>query len=320
MITRIKNLIVTSIKNKKLNVFLLFLFSSFLILIFVKLSKEYTNTLVFNIKNTNVPEDIVILNNGPKRLKVTLKTHGFKWLQYYFSNPKINIDFKEDVYKKKNTYVYITRPSLLNETKQFQNQIKIISINPDTLHFKFDVNLIKKLPVIPNTEVSFALGFDVLDAYYTKPDSITVIGPHQIVENINSISTVKTNLENVKANINKQVALVLPKNKDLKFSNQHVFLKANVEKFTEGILNIPIKITNLPKETLINFFPKTLKVSYYTSLSNFNTITAKDFKVICDFNKVENSTSFMIPELVKYPDNVKFLKLSQTHIEFIITK
>ena len=102
MIKSIKSQILASIKNKRINVFLLFLLSSFVILLFTKLSKEYTNTIAFEIEKINVPQEYVILNDSVK-LNITLKTHGFRWLTYYMSQPKIKVDF---MFIKTEMYLY----------------------------------------------------------------------------------------------------------------------------------------------------------------------------------------------------------------------
>ena len=113
--------------------------------------------------------------------------------------------------------------------------------------------------------------------------------------------------------------LKLPKNsKDLKFSNKSISLTATVEKFTEGALKVPVAIKNIPNNKTIKYFPKTVNVTYYTSLNNFKTISAKDFRVECDFSKTTNNQSFLLPELTKSPATVKHVKINQQHIEFII--
>ena len=104
MIKSIKSQILASIKNKRINVFLLFLLSAFVILIITKLSKEYTNTIPFEVEKLNVPQEYVILSDSVK-LNITLKTHGFNWLNYYMSKPKIKVDFSKDVYKDGNVFV-----------------------------------------------------------------------------------------------------------------------------------------------------------------------------------------------------------------------
>ena len=149
---------------------------------------------------------------------------------------------------------------------------------------------------------------------------MVVVGPHELVQKLDNLETELVTLKDVKKHISHKVKLVLPENqKNLKFSVKTVELIANVEKFTEGTVKIPVDVINLPDSLSIKYFPKEVKVSYYTSLGNFNSISANDFKVICDFKKVENQSS-LIPEIVKFPENVKRIKLSQQHIEFIILK
>lgn len=321
MIKKLKSELLASVKNKRLNVFLLFLFSAFVILIFTKLSKDYTNTISFNIEKVNVPQDKIILNDSSHKLNVTLKTHGFKWLKYYFAKPKLSIDFSNEVYKKQNAYIYTKSVSYLNEKKPFQENVKLLNINPDTLIFKYDTNLVKKIPVQIDTDITFAPGFDNVNNYKTIPDSIVIIGPHEIVQVINSVKTQKILLANVKTDISMATQLELPKNNgNLKFSAKEVNFIAKVGKFTEGTVTLPIQIINLPEDISIKYFPKEVKVSYYTSLENFNNITPSDFKVKCDYKKVTDNQSVLIPEITKLPKDVKNVRLNQKRIEFIILK
>ena len=105
----------------------------------------------------------------------------------------------------------------------------------------------------------------------------------------------------------------------LRFPN-YVLLKAKVEKFTEGTLKIPVAIINVPDKMKLKFFPKEVNVSYYVSLSDFNSITKKDFEVVCDYDKISKNQYLMIPELVKSPEHVKNVKINQQRIEFIIVE
>ena len=129
----------------------------------------------FNIEKVNVPQDKIILNDSSHKLNITLKTHGFKWLKYYFAKPKLSIDFSNEVYKKQNAYIYTKSVSYLNEKKPFQENVKLLNINPDTLIFKYDTNLVKKIPVQIDTDITFAPGFDNVNNYKTIPDSIVIV-------------------------------------------------------------------------------------------------------------------------------------------------
>ncbi len=316
---KLKSDITTSIKNRKINVFFLFLFFAFIILIFTKLSKEYTNTVTFNINKTNIPQESIVLNDSSAKLNITLKTHGFKWLTYYFNKPKITIDFTRDVIKKDSTFIWSKSKAYLLASTQFGKQVELLNISPDTLIFRFDTNLVKKVPVLFNSNIKFNSGFDIAEPYIITPDSIEVIGPHVLVSQINNVETELVKMDDIKSDINKVVKLKLPENSnDLKFSDKTIHLTANVEKFTEGTLKVPITIKNGPKNKTLKYFPKTVNVIYYTSLKNFKTVEAKDFKIECDFSKISNNQTFLLPELARFPETVKHAKINQQHIEFII--
>ncbi|WP_136481409.1 YbbR-like domain-containing protein [Cognatitamlana onchidii] len=315
----LKSQILASFKNKRINVFLLFLLSSFVILIFTKLSKEYTNTVSFRIEKVNIPQEYVILNDSVN-LKITLKTHGFKWLNYYLTKPKVVIDFTKDVYKEDSVFVYSKSLSYLKNT-QFDKNVDLLSLEPERLTFRFGVNMVKKVPVVVRSNIEFSPGYDMASALWVDPDSIVVVGPDLLVSKLNTLETETISLTDVRININENVQLKLPKNsKDLKFSVDEVLVQSEVEKFTEGTLKIPVTMMNVPNGLNVKYFPKEVTVSYYVSLSNFESVTKKDFMVVCDFNKISDNQTFLKPELVRYPKTVRNTKIDYQHIEFIITK
>ncbi|MEP3836662.1 MAG: YbbR-like domain-containing protein [Algibacter sp.] len=316
---KIKANIIEAFKNKRINVFFIFLFVSFVILMFTKLSKQYTNTIPFGVEKLNIPQENVILNDSAK-INITLKTHGFRWLTYYWTQPKITIDFNEDVFKKESVFVWNKSKAYLNNT-QFDKDVEILNISPDPITFKYGVNMVKKVPVIIHADVNFVPGYNMTGDITSNPDSVTVVGPDILVSKITSVETENLVFNELRANIIKTVKLKLPENiSDLKFSVTKVELKAQVEKFTEGTVKIPFTVINAPTNAKLKYFPKFVSVSYYVSLANFNAIKAKDFKVVCDFNKTNQGQSFLIPELVITPELVQHAKISQQRIEFIITK
>lgn len=319
MIRKLKKEILISIKNRKINVFFLFLILAFVILIFTKLSKEYTKTITFEINKINIPQENVVLNDSNAKLKVTLKTHGFKWLSYYLYPPKITIDFSKDVAKSKSSFIWDKSKAYIYSEKQFGSKVQLLNISPDTLIFKYDVNLVKKIPIVLNTDISFTSGFDITGNYKLKPDSIVVVGPEIIASKVTSVQTEKLTLKDVKSNISSMVKLKLPKrNKDLKFSVNEIQLFATVEKYTEGTLKIPVLVVNVPEDMTLNYFPKEVIVAYYTSLKDFKAITAEDFVVECDFSAIENEQTYLTPKLTKISKLVKSAKVNQQRIEFII--
>lgn len=319
--TALKSKILKTIKSKRINVFLLFFSLAFTILVLTKLSNDYTNTLTLNVETSNVPEELVVLNDSTHKLKVTLETHGFKWLKYYIWTPKINIDFVEDVSKLDSSFVWSKSKDYSSVSNQFDKSDKILSINPDSLKFRYDVNAVKYLPIIAKTNISYDPGYNMLNAIEIVPDSVKVIGPATLLSKLESLETKDFERKEVKTSIDSKLPLHLEGlNSDIRIAVKEVTLKAKVEKFTEGTLNVPVQVINVPNGMLLKYFPKSINVSYYTSLNAFNSITVNDFKVVCDYNDIKENNTYLTPFLAKQPKAVKSTRLHQQKIEFIIAK
>jgi len=98
-------------------------------------------------------------------------------------------------------------------------------------------------------------------------------------------------------------------------------VEAIIEKFTEGTLEVPVTVKNLPKNIKINYFPKSIPVSFYVQLSKYNEVTVDDFAIECNYDEIKNTQrTFFTPRLIEYPDIVKNARLKQDKVEFILTK
>ena len=295
------------------------MFLSFLISLLVKLSNNSTQTLSFELSPTELKSNEVIISEVPKSINVTISGRGFELLKYYIEKPVIEVDFSQ--LRKNNTqYVWSESEQLDKIINYFDSKIVVKSINPDTVVFPFDSQFIKKVPVVVIVNPTFAVGFDLIDDFRSSPDSITVIGPESILKTINSVQTKKIELNEINSSVIIPVELnISPSLSQLNLSHQSVSVVANVGKFTEGVVNVPVTIVNVPEDLIINFFPKEISVVFYSSLEAYASIDGTDFTVECDFNLLTADNNYLNPVLVKQPFDVKTAQLKITQLEFIIT-
>ena len=307
------------VQGKRLNVFVLFLFLSFLISLLVKLSDTYTQTLQFELQPTRLESNEVLISKEAKTINVTLSGKGFELLKYYIEARIIDVDFSE-LTKDKSQYIWTERSQLEKIINHFDSKISVKSINPDTLLFKYDPQFIKKVPVQMSVNSSFAFGFDLVNTFQSVPDSITLTGPKSLLKTITSIQTKTLDLKNLNSNVDREVALDIPiASKQILYSDQVVRIKGEVDKFTEGSVQVPVTVENVPDNLILNFFPKEITVIFYTSLKAYNKIDASYFSIECDFNSLTAENKYLNPVLVKQPATVKTAKLKSTVLEYLIT-
>ena len=306
--------------TKRLNVFILFFVAAFSILIISKLSMLHRNTIIYNIELTSVPKDIIVTNPEDLKLRVSLETTGFSWLNFVFKTPIVSFDVNEDFKQEANLYqlnndkVLQLLPSVL--PKDYKN----LEVQTEKVTIEFDQLSTKLVPVKQLFDISFENGFNTNEVITINPDSVTVIGSIKLLEAINEIETEPLILEGLNTSIKQTISLKLD---DLpvavNVSSKVVELNLNVEPFTEGKLKVPIIIKNLPLDTSITFFPKEATVNYYVPLTLYNTISVTDFEVICDYKKLSNSGNMLFPELNILNIKVKTARIKERNVEFILT-
>jgi hypothetical protein len=204
--------------------------------------------------------------------------------------------------------------------KQLPSGVRLQEMIKDTLFLEVGSLVTKKLAVKADLKIKYHIGYDLSEEITLKPDSILVSGPENYIKEIKSIALVPLVLQDVKANFTRKVAIQIPPEiKNLKFETKEITISGKIEKYTEGTLNIPYKITNLPKGLTLNTLDKKIQVTYIVGLSSFNKIDENSFQIECDYTLSKaNDLGYLIPKLVRKPMEIKSYKMMPNEINFLI--
>lgn len=319
MINYIRKIWDLLVVKKRLNGFLLFLMLSFFISLLIKLSNNYTQTLTFDLISTHTNPDEMLLDKS-HALEITLTAKGFQLVKYYLNPRKIEIDFRE-LEKTEDAYIWDIRSRRSSISSNFESNTIIESIQPNQINFSFKRQFSKTVPVVVRSSINYAIGFDSVDELMSWPDSITITGTPAVLKTIETISTQELRLDQVNQPIATKVPLdIFKSSPPLRYSQTEVEVRANVEKFTEGTVQVPVRLINVPQEVEVLFFPKSIPVVFYTSLEAYNSITPESFTIECDFNATAETTTTLIPKLQITNTLVKSAKLRVNQLEYVITE
>ncbi|WP_299117909.1 YbbR-like domain-containing protein [uncultured Winogradskyella sp.] len=311
----------STLKKRNIKLFGFFLAAAFLFLMLTKFSESYTQVVSVNLKLTNLEDEIVILNDSSSIAEVTVKARGFNLLKYLFSSTiSLDIDAQTEVFKKDKSLFWDVSNNRYRLIQEFGNTVDILSVKPDTIEFHYDVLSSKNVPLILDSDITYAEGYDVVGQLELSQDSVKVIGSRRIIDSIKKIVTEPIVLGDINKDIEASITLLNNNSNKISLVPDKVKINGIVRRFTEGKLNIPIKLINEPLGKKINYFPKNVDVVYYVDLDNYNIIKSENFEVICDFKDFKDENKrYLDLELAKISPLVKRARTLQNRIEFIIS-
>src|SRR5690606_1740549 len=306
--------------NQKIKRFLFFLGIAGVFWVLTKFSREFTSSMQADIRYQNLPETAVLSSNNAKKITYDLTANGFEILFYKFKRPVLDIEIDKFYTKERDSFAVPKNEILQQLEAQFNKYLEVRNLNPDPLIVKLDPVILKKVKVVAKTDIDFRNGFKGVENMETIPDSVVIAGPQADVEKIDSIFTQVLTLRDVHRNISEQVGIALPPVEAVAVNPENVLLQWDVSEFSQEQFTLPVEIINLPPGMELKLVPAHVTVTFDISIDDFKEVSAKNFKLICDFAKRNDDQNFMLPELVKKPEKAVNIALDPKKIDYFIFK
>jgi hypothetical protein len=80
-----------------------------------------------------------------------------------------------------------------------------------------------------------------------------------------------------------------------------------------------MSIINIPKGININYYPKSIKVSFSVSLENYQIYQAEDFEIICDYSQIYENGE-LSPVIITKPNFIKNFRLINEKVQYVVLK
>jgi hypothetical protein len=319
MVKRLKTLTKNRFRKTNFNSFFFFLFFAVVIWIFVQFSKEYNEIVDIPVSYINIPPDKLLSPENPKSLKLQMEENGFKIAWFSLFPPTLYVDVTKAM-QEDGALLYFIDENRKEILSQLSIDFEDSNFVKDVLTINYQQKKEKKLPVVSRIGVEYAAGYSGTDALQLTPDSVRVTGPDGLLDTLTRLYTEKIQLKKVKENISGKVKIDTTGYTNLTVYNPMLNYSVDVEKFTEGSVQVPIELINVPGDLNVVIFPKETLLFYKVTLKDYNKVNASDFRVIADFSELEEKQDFLIPQVVKKPAFTSNLRVNEKRIQFIIKK
>lgn len=307
------------IKRGPLKTFLFFLGFSTVIWIFVQFSKQYTITVELPLTYVNVPKDKLLEDDNPQALTLRVRDYGFNLARYRLFPPSLAIDLG---YAKENggELVYNLeqqKPEIVNQLNLAFEELAFVQNN---LRINYEQKAVKTVNIVSQIGLNFAVGYSALEEVVLVPDTMRVSGPANILDTLSEIHTENISINNINTDLKGTVKLDRSGLERVTFFQDAIQYSLRTDKFTEGKIEIPIELLNVPKGNNIAIFPKEVIVFYQVSLNDFDKIKPTSFKVVVDFRNEIPKEGYLLAQVVQKPALVNNVRLSENRIQFVVKR
>jgi YbbR domain-containing protein len=198
------------------------------------------------------------------------------------------------------------------------SEFEIISIKPDTIVFPFAKVITRRIPV--RQEVSYTLDQQLIlkAPVLLYPDSVEVTGPDYLLDTLSFIRTRRRDLGIISKNREFDLALQVPRHITLR--RDEVSIRFEVEKFTEKLLSIPVRIQDAPDSLKLITFPGTISLSCQVGLSNYEKLQAEMFSAVVQYSDIAEGQTRLKIRLEKIPEFVTEVSYSPNNVEYLIER
>ncbi len=316
------------LKNIKLNrnllTFLIFLIVSSFFWFLNAVNKQYYADIYIPVRYVNMPDDKLVIGDLSNELKIKINAYGHEIMNYKASKFKpVVVNLKKHqvhiVDQRDEQRYYILTTTLKDEISAvLGSDMDIKKIEPDSLIFKLEEVISKKVPVVSNLKLNFKPQYKLKNKLRFYPDSVTIKGEKS---RIDTIFHVQTNyLEINEVSDSTVFSLNINEIKGTEVKPNKVNCTLETEKFTEISYQLPIQIINEPENYNVKLFPATVKLTFNVGFSKYNKVHKEQFSVVANYEKINGEPQKLPVKLMSKPNYVSDIRIVPKLVDYIIEK
>lgn len=289
---------------------------AFVFWLILNLSQEYEINKEVDLTYDAGPER-VIAGNPPRSIPVQLRGRGWNliWESLRGSHLEVTLDMSELSELQLNG-------NLLRQ--QISRQLSSGDVEVDNMGYETQQIYTtprdgKRVPVISRVELNFRSGYFAPDGPVLRPDSVTVSGAADALEDITNWPTVVTTREGIESNTTFTVPLEAPP-EGLTLNYREVTVGMRVEAFIEQQIRVPVVLHDAPTSDSSRVFPSYVTVTVNIPQREYGHYGATDFRVEADLSRMQASDDHNTLPLVltRVPETIKSVTFSPRAVEYYV--
>ncbi|MEN8817596.1 MAG: hypothetical protein ABF274_12115 [Nonlabens sp.] len=286
-----------------------------------KYKDTYQEEVLFTISFKNIPNDLTLNSNAQQiELPVEIRASGFTLIWEKLFGHRAVLDFKENTYSRSDSLFFNFSKSIKKIKRSKAFAYEILSADDLEIPLKFERFKSKRVPLINKVELEYTQNYLAIKKPYFNRDSVTITGND---DKINSLKEILVSQES-KLIINDSLTTLeidlKGLNVDLNYVPQRVLLTVEAAQMTEGKIQVPVQLINVPSSYNVKVIPDNVQVVFSTAVSNFNKVNEKDFNVLLDYNLIKDLNIAATPNITTSNDAIVSYRMNPKQVQVLTIK
>ncbi|MCK5740304.1 YbbR-like domain-containing protein, partial [bacterium] len=294
-----------------------FLFAIILWL-YVITENEYVYVMQIPIEFTMISADKVLAEEYDLWRSVKLRGNGKSLLALIINKGgKIEIDMRSvDTH-----FNGPASPEMVHIPRGFGGIKPIQILEPSPIDVYLTRIIDKKVPVVPQVEVTPMAGHILVDGIQFKPDSVLLTGPENRLQTINAITTDTRELTDVSQKRSLKVPLQLPEIPHLRTDAKEIEFSLNVQKLMEKTIEwVPIDVRNVPTGVKVIVMPPNLSLVLEGGFEQLAKISAQNIRAYIDYTRPREKKETGHPAFIETPEGIYCRDVNPEFFKVVLVK
>lgn len=283
---------------------------AFLLWVHVVTNRDYEYSVALPLEVIGIQDGLLLVSNPPPECEIRVRGNGKQLLRFLAEIENLSIDAAA---YSTGLYVLDLTPSDL--IADFKSETEIAEVvSPKKLRLQFEERFEKMVRVVPDLEVTPALGYLKENVLTVTPDSVLVTGPKRLVRKMKSIRTEHLNYTDVSSPLQEVVRLSFPDSAHLTLSDSSVLIAQDIVQLMERtISNIPLSVRNANSSLQYTIVPDTISVTVEASPAVLDSISADQIEASIDIASALPGSTFVSPR-VTFPKGLRLVDVKPNEI------
>ena len=297
------------------NVIILIISVSFAIILWgsISLSEIYYASFDANLRLIELPSGYTTGSELPNIVSIKVKGPGWRLFSTNIgSNAEFIISVNSDTGKK-----LVSLGNNLTFNPWIHSDLEVIEIIPDSVTFFVEKVVFKKVPVVPDLNLTFKPGYGLASEIKYIPDSVTVSGP---VSKMKNITKIYSNLASF-SSLDKKVVrnLNLPQSQGLKYSKNIIQLTLDVQRIVDKSFDdIIVEVIDVPSDRDVVLLPNKIGCNIRGGIDFLGKLKVTQFRAYVNYNDIVIDTVGSIVPKIELPENTSLQFIRPERLRYII--